>query len=529
MEADFYLFMLVALGVLALTDLIVGVSNDAVNFLNSALGSKAVTFKTLMVVASIGIAFGALSSSGMMEVARKGIFNPSEFVFAEIMIIFMAVMLTDVLLLDFFNTLGMPTSTTVSIVFELLGAAVAVALLKEYNNEASIAAWGNYINGETAATIMLGIFLSVGIAFAVGAVVQFLSRLWLSFKFEEQPKAMSALFGGVAITAILYFILIKGLQGTDLFSTTFLDFVAVQPGFFLLLNLIVWTAVCWIVTGVFKQEIYRIVIVLGTFALATAFAGNDLVNFIGVPLAALQAFQDWQASGIPAAQYTMEGLAVAVSTPTYLLLASGGVMIVTLWFSTKARHVAQTEINLARQAEGEERFTPNFLSRYLVALFTKAFAYLSLSLPSSVKQKIAQRLTKPKQALPHIKAQTLPAFDRVRACVNLMVASVLIAMATSLKLPLSTTYVTFMVAMGTALADRAWGANTAAQRVAGVLNVIGGWFFTALCAFTAAAILAYLLHVGGALALGFLLLFTGVLLTNNYVRYKRKNGAPQKI
>ncbi|MBW8243088.1 inorganic phosphate transporter [Muricauda oceani] len=522
MGENIYIFMVIALGVLAITDLVVGVSNDAVNFLNSALGSKAISFKTIMIVASIGIAFGAMSSSGMMEVARKGIFNPSEFVFAEIIIIFMAVMITDVLLLDFFNTLGMPTSTTVSIVFELLGAAVAIALVKVTSEGGGIDALGGYINTGKATEIIFGILLSVAIAFTIGALVQFLSRLLISFKFEKQPKWIGSIFGGMAITAIIYFILVKGLKGAQFLEGAVLEFSATKPELFLFANFIFWAIVSWVLTAIFKKNIYRIIIVLGTFALAMAFAGNDLVNFIGVPIAALQSFQDWQSSGIAATEYSMGGLAEAVQTPTYLLLISGLVMIITLWLSTKARYVTETEINLAREGDGEERFQPNFLSRQIVKFSITAFDSISNIIPKSTKERLDQRFTKPNNYIPKGKTQDQPAFDMVRASVNLMVASVLISIATSMKLPLSTTYVTFMVAMGSSLADRAWGSESAVYRVAGVLNVIGGWFFTAICAFVSAAIIAYLIHLGGFIALIVLLSLAALLIGRNYLSHTRK-------
>ncbi len=523
MGDNIYIFMVIALGILAITDLIVGVSNDAVNFLNSALGSKAISFRTIMIVASIGIAFGAMSSSGMMEVARKGIFVPSEFVFAEIIIIFMAVMITDVLLLDFFNTLGMPTSTTVSIVFELLGAAVAIALIKTVGAGGGFESLGNYINTAKATEIILGILLSVVIAFSIGAIVQLLSRLLISFNFNKQPKWVGGIFGGFAISAIIYFILVKGLKSAAIFNGGLTEFAAEQTELFLLANFVLWTLVSWIISSAFKVNVYRIIITLGTFALAMAFAGNDLVNFIGVPIAALQSFQDWQASGIPADSYTMESLSEAVRTKPYLLLASGIIMILTLWFSTKARYVTETEINLAREGEGEERFQPNFLSRYIVKFSIRAFDSISEVFPKSIREKYNNRLMKPTIYIPKGKQHEQPAFDMVRASVNLMVASVLISVATSMKLPLSTTYVTFMVAMGTSLADRAWGAESAVYRVAGVLNVIGGWFFTAICAFISAAVIAYLIHVGGIWALSILLFIAAVLLTRNYLSHNRKN------
>ncbi len=514
--------MIVALAVLAITDLVVGVSNDAVNFLNSAIGSKAISFRTIMIVASVGIAFGAMSSSGMMEVARKGIFNPSEFVFAEIMIIFMAVMITDILLLDFFNTLGMPTSTTVSIVFELLGAAVAISLVKIYGMGGGFDELSNYINTDKATQIILGILLSVVVAFTIGALVQYISRLLISFKFEEKPKWVGGIFGGFAITAIIYFILVKGLKSASIISGELSTVIAENQELFLLANVLIWTVFSWAFTSLFKISVYKIIIVLGTFALAMAFAGNDLVNFIGVPLAALESFNSWSASGELAQNFTMEGLSVAVRTPTYLLLASGVIMVITLWFSSKAKAVVKTSVDLSRQDEGEERFQPNFLSRQIVKFTIRASENFAGIIPLNISKKIDAQFEKPYVYIPKSKAQDLPAFDYVRASVNLMVASVLISIATSMKLPLSTTYVTFMVAMGTSLADRAWGPESAVYRVAGVLNVIGGWFFTAISAFVAAAAIAYMIHLGGFVAIVILLVIAFFLIGKNYLSHNKK-------
>ncbi|MEZ4810029.1 MAG: inorganic phosphate transporter [Allomuricauda sp.] len=522
MGENIYIFMVAALGILAITDLVVGVSNDAVNFLNSAIGSKALSFKTIMIVASVGIAFGAMSSSGMMEVARKGIFNPGEFVFQEIMFIFMAVMITDILLLDFFNTLGMPTSTTVSIVFELLGASVAISLLKIVDQDGGVSDLMTYINTDKAAEIIFGILLSVFIAFTVGAVVQFFSRLLISFDYKTKSKWVEAIFGGLAITAIIYFILVKGLSSAAIFDGPISNFVATQPQLFVLINVIFWILVSWILATFFKFNIYKLIIGFGTFALAMAFAGNDLVNFIGVPIAALQSFQDWQASGIAPAEFNMGGLSASVRTPTLLLLVSGGVMILTLWFSSKAKSVVKTSVDLARQDEGDERFQPNYLSRQIVKFSMAAFENLSKVVPPSIQSRVDKRFEIPYVYIPKSKVQDLPAFDMVRASVNLMVASVLISMATSMKLPLSTTYVTFMVAMGSSLADRAWGAESAVYRVAGVLNVIGGWFFTALSAFVAAAVIAYILYLGGTVSLVLLLVIAASILLRNYMSHNKK-------
>ncbi|WP_228237893.1 inorganic phosphate transporter [Allomuricauda sp. M10] len=523
MGENIYIFMVVALGILAITDLVVGVSNDAVNFLNSAIGSKALSFKTVMIVASVGIAFGAVSSSGMMEVARKGIFNPGEFVFEEIMFIFMAVMITDILLLDFFNTLGMPTSTTVSIVFELLGASVAISLYKIAEAGGGFSDLITYINTDKAAEIIFGILLSVFIAFTVGALVQFVSRVWVSFDFKSKSKWIESIFGGLAITAIIYFILVKGLKSAALLEGSFSDFVANQPELFLLGNLVLWTVVSYLLATMARLNIYKLVIAFGTFALAMAFAGNDLVNFIGVPIAALQSYQDWQASGIAPADFNMSGLSAAVRTPTLLLLISGAVMILTLWFSSKAKGVVKTSVDLARQDEGDERFQPNYLSRQIVKLSIAAFETLSKVIPPALQSRIDKQFVIPYTFVPKSKVQDMPAFDLVRASVNLMVASILISMATSMKLPLSTTYVTFMVAMGSSLADRAWGAESAVYRVAGVLNVIGGWFFTALSAFIASAIIAYILFIGKFIALAIMLVAAAAILLRNYLSHNKKS------
>ncbi|WP_204344960.1 inorganic phosphate transporter [Psychroserpens algicola] len=523
---NIYIYMLVALAFLAIADLVVGVSNDAVNFLNSAIGSKAVSFKTIIIVASLGVALGAMSSSGMMEVARKGIFNPGEFMFDEIMIIFMAVMITDILLLDFFNTLGLPTSTTVSIVFELLGASVCVAVLKIYSDDAqSLLDLGKYINNEKAIEIILGILLSVVVAFTVGALIQFISRLLLSFKFQDKPSIYGAIFSGVAVTSILYFILIKGVKNASFMSENIKGIVAGSPLEIIGISFLLFTLLSYLIIHYTKNNIYTIIIIIGTFALAVAFAGNDLVNFIGVPMAAYNGYLDWSGSGQLATEYSMSALAEAVEANNYLLLAAGLIMVLTLWFSSKAKAVVKTSVDLSRQDNVKERFEPNYLSRSIVRVSMLASEGFNNLLSPSSKAYIEKQFEKP--MLIASKTEDLPAFDLVRAAVNLMVASVLISIATSMKLPLSTTYVTFMVAMGTSLADRAWGSESAVYRVAGVLNVIGGWFFTALSAFVAAAIMAVILFYGRGYALSGLLVLATMLLIKNYLSH-RKNSKVQK-
>ncbi len=530
---NIYLYMIIALAILAIADLVVGVSNDAVNFLNSAIGSKAVSFRTIMIVASLGVAVGAVFSSGMMEVARKGIFNPGEFMFAEIMIIFMAVMITDILLLDFFNSVGMPTSTTVSIVFELLGAAVAIALIKIGADGGNFNDVLNYINTSKASQIIFGILLSVVVAFSIGAFVQWISRLLLSYNFERKAHWVGALFGGFALTAITYFIFMKGLKGTSyakesfdiLGGGTMKDFLESQVLSIVLVSSIFWSLFSYALIAFAKTNIYKLIIIVGTFALALAFAGNDLVNFIGVPVAAYNAFTEWVASGLPASKFSMEVLANKVPTNNWLLFGAGMIMVLTLWFSKKAKGVVKTSLDLSSQGETKERFQPNFLSRGFVRSAILMSQFSSYILPKSWQTKIEKQFETPVVALTKSEEKELPAFDMVRAAVNLMVAAVLISIATSYKLPLSTTYVTFMVAMGTSLADRAWGAESAVYRVAGVLNVIGGWFFTAFSAFTAAALVAYLLNLNLHVMFPILLLAALALLIRSSIAHKKKSTA----
>ena len=527
---NIYLYMIIALAFLAIADLVVGISNDAVNFLNSAIGSKAISFRTIMIVASVGVAVGAIFSSGMMEVARKGIFNPSEFMFNEIMIIFMAVMITDILLLDFFNSLGMPTSTTVSIVFELLGAAVAMALIKIGANGGDFSEVVNYINTSKASQIIFGILLSVVVAFSIGAFVQWVSRLLLSYNFQRKANWVGALFSGVALTAITYFIFMKGLKGTSyakqsfdiIGGSTMKDFLETQVLTIVLISSVFWSLLSYGLIVIAKTNIYKLIIIVGTFALALAFAGNDLVNFIGVPVAAYNAFLEWSASGMLATEFPMDVLASKVPTNNWLLFGAGMVMVMTLWFSAKAKDVVKTSLDLSSQGETKERFQPNTLSRGFVRLAMGASKVSSFILPTAWQHKIEQQFEQPVIKLTNNKVHELPAFDLVRAAVNLMVAAVLISIATSYKLPLSTTYVTFMVAMGTSLADRAWGAESAVYRVAGVLNVIGGWFFTAFSAFSAAALVAYLLNLNLEVMFPILLLSAIALLIRSSIVHRKK-------
>ena len=527
---DVYFIMIVALAFLAIGDLVVGVSNDAVNFLNSALGSKAISVRKIMILASLGVLVGSVFSSGMMEVARKGIFNPEMLLFSEIMIIFMAVMITDILLLDFFNTLGLPTSTTVSIVFELLGAAVAVSLIKISGLGSEFSDLVNYINVEKASQIILGILLSVFIAFSIGALVQFISRTLLSYNYEQKSKWVGSVFGGVALTSISYFILMKGIKGTSfakesydlLDGATISSFLETEVLMISIVSFILLSLISYFLIFLLRVNIYKLIIGVGTFSLALAFAGNDLVNFIGVPIAAWQSYEAWIASGVPADMFSMEVLSTKVPTPNLLLFLAGMVMVVTLWISSKARKVTKTEIDLARQRDTKERFQPNFISRGLVRFSYNLANYTSLIVPRKLREKINAQFEVPKIEMSSNKAVELPAFDMIRASVNMMVAAILISIATSFKLPLSTTYVTFMVAMGTSLSDRAWGSESAVYRVAGVLNVIGGWFFTAFIAFTAAGVIAFLIHLGGPTAIAILIFIALLILVRNYVSHKKE-------
>jgi phosphate/sulfate permease len=528
---NIYLLMLIALAALAVADLVVGVSNDAVNFLNSAIGSKAISFRTIMIVASLGIALGAIFSSGMMEVARKGIFNPGEFYFNEIMFIFMAVMITDILLLDFFNTLGMPTSTTVSIVFELLGAAVAMALIKIGADNGSFSDIINYINTSKATEIILGILLSVVVAFSVGAFVQWISRVLLSFNFEKKAKWAAALFGGAALAAITYFILMKGIKGTAIAADSFdiiggmtiKDFLEAKWITIAVASFVIWSIMSYVLVNFFKINIYKLIIGVGTFALALAFAGNDLVNFIGVPIAAWQSYEAWVTTGVDATEFSMGVLSKKVPTPNLLLFIAGIIMVITLWFSNKAKGVVKTSIDLSNQGDTKERFQPNFLSRGLVRFSILMSQWIATFIPKSWQTRVDKQFEKPVAALSKEKVHELPAFDMVRAAVNLMVAGILISIATSYKLPLSTTYVTFMVAMGTSLADRAWGVESAVYRVAGVLNVIGGWFMTAIIAFIVSGTILAFISFGKGAAIAVLLFVAILLLARNYINYNKKS------
>ncbi len=525
---NLYLILVIILAILACGDLIVGVSNDAVNFLNSAVGSKAISMKTILILAGFGVAFGAFFSSGLMEVARKGIFNPGEFYFDEIMLIFTAVMLTDILLLDFFNTIGMPTSTTVSIVFELLGAAVFMSLIKISSSTGDLNDIVNYINTSKAIQIISGIVLSVVIALTIGTIVQWISRFFLTYEFENKSIWISSLFSGIALSAITYFILMKGIKGTPFANLEFdliggmkiKDFIESEVIKVVFLNLIFWYFLSYGLIRFMKVNIYKFIIGIGTFALALAFAGNDLVNFIGVPIAAYQSYEAWVLSGDLASEFNMGVLASKVSTPSIFLVVSGLIMVLTLWLSSKARKVMKTELDLSNQGLIKERFKPSIISKFIVKLFTNLSNLLNKLLPNELKKKIEVQFSGLSKQTKKINDQNTPSFDMLRASVNLSVAAILISIATSYKLPLSTTYVTFMVAMGTSLADKAWGRDSAVYRVSGMLNVIFGWFLTAITAFFVSGIIVSLIYLGGAQAIAIILFIILIIIGKNYVKHK---------
>jgi len=516
-----YIIIVAVLFLLAASDLVVGVSNDAVNFLNSAIGSKVAPFKVIMIIASLGIIVGATFSSGMMEVARKGIFHPQYFYFSEIMYIFLAVMITDVILLDTFNTYGMPTSTTVSIVFELLGAAVGIAIIKSYTDSNALDI-SEYINSSKALAIIAGILLSVVLSFTVGAIVQFITRLVFSFDYKKTIKRYGAIWGGIAITAITYFILIKGAKGAAFMSGDLKKTIIENTMTIILISFVAWTAILQLFSWFTKLNVLKLIVLVGTFALAMAFAGNDLVNFIGVPLAGYESFNSFIANpGADPNGFLMTDLTGKVKTPTLFLLIAGLIMVITLWFSKKAKSVTKTEINLARQDAGHERFGSSGFARTIVRSTSNLSKGINAFLPESILRGIENRFDQSKVVSTTTDNDETPSFDLIRASVNLVVASILISFATSLKLPLSTTYVTFMVAMGTSLSDKAWGRESAVYRVTGVFSVIGGWFLTAFSGFTMAFIIAFMLYYGGLFAVLILLALAIFLIYRTHGIHKR--------
>lgn len=512
-----FLGIVVFLFLLAIFDLVVGVSNDAVNFLNSAIGSKAASFKVVITVAAIGVFFGAALSNGMMEIARHGIFQPEHFYFQELMCIFLAVMVTDVILLDIFNTLGMPTSTTVSMVFELLGGTFVLALIKIAMDETGMLGFGDLLNTEKALSVIIGIFLSVAIAFFFGTIVQYISRIIFTFNYTGRLKYTIGLFGGVAATAIIYFMLIKGLKDSS--------FMTAENKLWVKENTLMLTTYCFIAFTVLMQilhwckvNVFKVIVLMGTFALATAFAGNDLVNFIGVPLAGLASFQDFVANGNGEPMgFLMSSLNGPAKTPFIYLFAAGAIMVVALVTSKKAKNVIKTSVDLSRQDEGDEMFGSSGVARSIVRNTMSAGQAIAKFIPDSVKAWADKRFCKDVMIM-----ENGAAFDLIRASVNLVLAGLLIALGTSLKLPLSTTYVTFMVAMGTSLADRAWGRETAVYRITGVLSVIGGWFITAGAAFTISAIVVLIMYYGGFIAMFAMIGLVIFLLIRSERMYSKK-------
>lgn len=517
METIYFGFV-VFLFVLAIFDLMVGVSNDAVNFLQSAIGAKVAKFKTILTIAAIGIFAGAAMSNGMMEVARNGVFHPSFFSFQDVMFIFLAVMASDIVLLDIFNTLGMPTSTTVSMVFELLGGTFALALMKVAGDPSLHVA--DLMNTSKALTMIMAIFVSVAIAFVVGAFVQYISRTLFTFVYKNNSlKWKIGIFGGLAFTAIIYFMLIKGLGNVSFISDAAHEWINTHS----------WNicGICFVITAVLSQvlfalkvNVFKILVLTGTFALAMAFAGNDLVNFIGVPLAGYSSFQDYSANaGGDAAGYMMDSLNGPAHTPVLFLIAAGLIMVISLATSKKAFNVVKTSVDLARQDAGDEMFGSSKMARVLVRFSTNTASALSELVPNGVKRWFAKRFDNENVVLPQGAA-----FDEIRATVNLVVSSLLIALGTSLTLPLSTTYVTFMVAMGSSLADKAWGRESAVFRITGVISVIGGWFITAGAAFILCFLVALAMSLGGLTMASILIALSIVLLVRSNIKYKKKQA-----
>ena len=513
-----YFSFIVFLFMLAVFDLVVGVSNDAVNFLNSAIGAKVARFRTILIIASIGVFVGATMSNGMMDIARHGIFQPQMFSFNDLLCIFLAVMVTDVVLLDVFNTLGMPTSTTVSMVFELLGGTFILSLLKIATDETGLLGFADLLNTDKALSVILGIFLSVAVAFIFGTVVQWLSRLIFTFNYTSKLKWKIGLFGGIATTCILYFALLKGLKDSS--------FMTPEYNAWIKENTMYLVGGCFVVSTVLMQvfhwckiNVFKIVIFMGTFALALAFAGNDLVNFVGVPLAAYSAYQDFAANGAGQADtFMMSSLNESAKTPFIFLFLSGVVMVYALATSKKAQNVVKTSVDLSRQDEGEEMFGSSRVARSIVRGANNVNEFFSKYTPKPLVRWIDARFNKDEAIL----AQGA-AFDLVRASINLVLSGLLIALGTSLKLPLSTTYVTFIVAMGSSLVDRAWSRESAVFRITGVLNVIGGWFLTAGIAFSACALVTIAMYYGGAVVMALFVFVAVFILIKSNFSTKRKD------
>ena len=517
-----YLCIVIFLLCLAVFDLFVGVSNDAVNFLQSAIGAKVAKFRTVLIIASCGVVLGAIMSSGMMDIARHGIMSPDHFTFEEVMTLFLAVMVTDVIILDVFNTLGMPTSTTVSLVFELLGGAFILATLKMYGDDSLN--YGVLLNSNKALEVIMGIFSSVIIAFVFGAFVMWLSRIIFTFNYRKHSRYSIAIFGGIAFTALSYFIFMKGLGKSPYLPAEWRDYIDQNLGFLICITFVV-SAVVMEFLHLCRVNIFKFTVLMGTFALAMAFAGNDLVNFIGVPLAGLSSYQDYMANANGAApdQFMMTSLMESAKTTPGFLLVAGAVMIIAMATSKKAQNVIKTSVDLSRQDEGDEMFGSSSAARVIVRNCQATDSWLKQFMPKALMNWINSRFDKN-----NVELEESAAFDVVRAAVNLVLASMLITIGTNLKLPLSTTYVTFMVAMGSSLADKAWSRESAVFRVTGVLSVIGGWFITAGVAFAACALVCLAMHFGGILVqTAFIVLVIFMLIRSN-IQYNKKSKEESK-
>ena len=518
-----YIGIIIFLFCLAISDIIVGVSNDAVNFLNSAVGSKTAKFRNLIIIASIGVFLGASLSNGMMDIARHGIFQPQYFSFAEIITICLAVMVTDVILLDAFNSRGLPTSTTVSLVFELLGGTVALAMIKNIQTDGALS-FAQMINTDKALSVILGIFLSIAIAFVFGMVIQWIVRTIFTFNYKPRLKYLAGIFGGIAVTTIVYFLLIKGLKDSSFMTADANAWVKEHTGM-LVLCLFVGSSVIMQILHWCKVNILKVIVLMGTLSLAMAFAGNDLVNFVGVPLAGFSAWQDYSANGmgVGADNYLMGSLLEPAHTPMIFLILSGATMVFALATSRKARNVINTEVNLTNQNESEASFGTSATGRRLVQIANSFATWLEKVTPLRVRNWIDSRFNKDEAIL--VKGA---AFDQMRAAVNLVVSSLLIALGTSLKLPLSTTFVTFTVAMGTSLMDRAWDRESAVGRVTGMMSVMGGWLLTAVIAFAVCFVIALVMHYGSFIAMILLSLLALFIIIRSNIQFNRKSHEKEK-
>ena len=509
---------------LAIFDLLVGVSNDAVNFMNSAVGAKVARYRTIIIVAAVGVFAGAILSNGMMDIARHGIFQPANFSFYEIMCILLAVMVTDVVLLDVFNTLGLPTSTTVSMVFELLGGTFILAILKIIGDETGLLSLGDMMNTEKALSVIMGIFLSVAIAFIAGTLVQYISRIIFSFNYKKHLSWTIGIFGGISVTSLSYFVLIKGLKSAPFMSAESLAWID-QNTTLLVAGCFVFFTLLMQILHWCKVNVFRIIVLLGTFALALAFAGNDLVNFIGVPLAGFSDYTDYVANsnGAGIHDFMMSSLMSSAKTPAIFLFASGIIMVYALATSKKAKNVIKTSVDLARQEEGDEMFGSSALARTIVRRATTINEFMVKVIPVGMRRWIDSRFNKDEVIL-----ENGAAFDMVRAAVNLVLSGLLIIIGTTMKLPLSTTYVTFIVAMGSSLADRAWGRESAVYRITGMLSVIGGWFITAFVAFTICALVTAIMFYTSFVGMFVFICVAVFLLVRSNIKYSKKEKAEQQ-